>query len=129
MSIANVFLIGGSLLMGLGTAPALAQDAENGRVVYEVRCKRCHTTEAGGAHGKGPNLHGIFGRRIASVDFPRSSRTFRELEFTWDEEKLSGFIENPRANLPGTIMRSSGVDDPGELADLIAYLKEATASK
>ena len=129
MSIANVFLIGGSLLMGLGPAPALAQDAENGRVVYEVSCKRCHTTEADGAHGRGPNLHGIFGRRIASVDFPRSSRTFKELDFVWDEEKLSAFIENPRQNLPGTIMRSSGVQDPDELADLIAYLKGATATE
>ncbi len=129
MGRANVFIIGGSLLLGLGAAPALAQDAENGRIVFQVRCSQCHTTEAGGLHGRGPNLNGIFGRRIASVDFPRSSRTFRELDFAWDEEKLNQYIENPRQSLPGTIMRSAGVQDPGERADLIAYLKEATAGE
>ena len=129
MSIANVFLIGGSLLLGLGAAPALAQDVANGGLIFQFQCEKCHTTEAGSPHGRGPNLHGIFGRQIASVDFPRYSKTFKGLDFVWDEERLDAYIEKPRENILGTIMVSSGVPDPALRADLIAYLKEATGAE
>ncbi len=126
---AKVFIIGGSLALGLAAAPALAQDVTNGGLIFSFQCKKCHTTEASGPHGRGPNLHGIFGRQIASVDFPRYSKTFKGLDFAWDEERLDAYIEKPRENIPGTIMVSSGVPDPILRADLIAYLKEATGAE
>ncbi len=126
---ANVFMIGASLALGLAAAPALAQDVANGGLVFQFQCKKCHTTEAGGPHGRGPNLHGIFGRQIASVDFPRFSKTFKGLDFAWDEDRLNEYIEKPRQNIPGTTMVSSGVPDRALRADLIAYLKEATAAE
>ncbi len=110
-------------------ASALAHDPENGRIVFQISCAKCHTTELGAPHGRGPNLHGIFGRQIASVDFPRYSKTFKGLDFVWDEERLDAYIEKPRENIPGTIMVSSGVPDPALRADLIAYLKEATGAE
>ncbi len=126
---AKIFIIGGSLVLGLAAAPALAQDVANGGLIFSFQCKECHTTEAGGPHGRGPNLHGIFGREIASVDFPRFSKTFKGLDFAWDEARLNEYIEKPRQNIPGTTMGSSGVPDPILRADLIAYLKEATGAE
>jgi cytochrome c1 len=45
-----------------------------------------------------------------------------------NEETLDHFLENPLKTVPGTKMGYAGVKDPQERADLIAYLKQATAA-
>jgi cytochrome c len=45
----------------------------------------------------------------------------------WDEQTLDRFLENPLKTVPGTKMGYAGIKDAQERADLIAYLKQATA--
>jgi cytochrome c553 len=42
-------------------------DADKGAKVAK-KCASCHTFDAGGANKTGPNLHGIVGRAVASID-------------------------------------------------------------
>ena len=46
---------------------AVAQDASPGQRVFN-QCRACHTLNAGGRSGVGPNLHGLFGRRAGSIE-------------------------------------------------------------
>jgi cytochrome c len=45
----------------------------------------------------------------------------------WDETTLDQFLTAPRKFIPGTKMPFAGIPDTQERADLIAYLKKATA--
>jgi len=41
-------------------------DAVNGKKLFMKLCASCHTTEKGGKHKIGPNLHGIMGKTCGS---------------------------------------------------------------
>ena len=125
MSRATLFAIGATIVLGLGAAPALAQDAAKGEKIFK-RCTSCHTVEAGGRNKIGPNLNGIFGRKIASVEGYRYSKAFKASDIVWDEENIDGFVEAPKKFIPKTKMRFSGLRKEADRANLIAYLKEAT---
>ena len=45
----------------------------------------------------------------------------------WSEETLYEYLLNPKKYIPGTKMVFAGLKKPEERADLIAYLKQATA--
>jgi cytochrome c len=106
---------------------AWAQDAAAGQRVFG-QCRACHSIEAGGRNGVGPNLHGIIGRRAAAIEGFRYSPAMRaraEAGLTWDEATLRAYITNPRQAVPGNSMTYVGLRNPQQLEDLIAYLREA----
>lgn len=94
---------------------------ENGQATFK-KCAACHTPEKGGANRVGPNLYGIVGRKAAQVaGFAYSEPMKAHPEWTYEE--LAKFVHNPRGVVPGTKMVFAGVEDPAELADLLAYLR------
>lgn len=46
---------------------------------------------------------------------------------TWEEGTLYDYLLNPKKYIPGTKMVFAGLKKPQDRADLIAYLKSATA--
>ena len=122
--------VGAGVLVGamtLGIGVALAQgDAEAGEKVFN-KCKACHVADEP-QNRVGPHLVGLFGRQAGSVEGFKYSDAMKESGVTWDEETIAEYIADPRGYIKGNRMAFVGLKDEEEIADLIAYLKEATAS-
>ncbi|MFO1081441.1 MAG: cytochrome c family protein [Reyranellaceae bacterium] len=115
-------------LLGLGLAwPATAQDADaaRGQRVFNQQCRACHTVNAGGASPVGPNLHGLIGRKAGTVDGFAYSDAMKASGLTWDEATLADYLRDPKAKVPGTKMVFAGLKQAPQIADLVAYLKQA----
>lgn len=115
-----------AIAAGLAIAPfaAQAQDAAAGQRVFN-QCRACHTIDAGGRNGVGPNLHGIVGRAAGSIEGFRYSANMQEWRQgqSWTEENLRRYIANPKDVLPRGSMAFPGIRNEQQLNDLIAYLK------
>jgi cytochrome c len=117
----------------LGLVPLAAHslppgDPVRGERIYG-RCGACHAIDR---DRTGPRHRGLFGRRAGSVPgFPYSAAMKKagEKGLVWNEETLDKFLKNPLKFVPGTRMTYAGVPNDQDRADLLAYLKEATAPK
>ncbi|MFC7475676.1 c-type cytochrome [Dankookia sp. GCM10030260] len=114
------------LAMALGAAlPAAAQDAEAGKRVFN-QCRACHSIEAGGKNGVGPNLHAVVGRKAGTAEGFRYSASLKEKAaggLAWDEATLRAYIANPKAVVPAGSMSYPGLKNEQQLNDLLAFLK------
>jgi len=95
-------------------------------VAVFARCRVCHTVEADGPNGAGPNLHGLFGRTAGSVPGFNYSEAMKKSGVVWNEESLTKYLHEPRAFIPGDRMAFPGIKDDKQLAELIDYLKQVT---
>ena len=99
-------------------AALAAGDVASGKRLYETRCLGCHG-DGSSAATLGPSLVGIIGRKAGTGESGVHSRALTESKIRWDETSLRWFLSAPIA---GTTM-PTGVDDPQEIDDLIAYIK------
>jgi cytochrome c len=113
-------LIGLSVMAAGAAGPALA-DAQHGKLLY-AQCAACHSFNRAD-NDRGPNLKGIVGRKAAAVAGYSYSGALRRSAIVWDEATLNAFLANPRVVVPRSGMPGSGVPDPQDRSDLIAYLK------
>ena len=102
-------------------APYNAANLENGKRRF-AQCRSCHTLPEGGPNLVGPNLHGVFGREIASKPGFAYSKAAQDANFVWDGQKLDQWLTDPRGFLPGTKMVFPGIKEPNDRRDVIAYL-------
>jgi cytochrome c len=117
--------LGAMLAMASQTVPAFAADIAAGATVF-ARCKICHTAEAGGANKVGPNLHGLFGRKAGTVENFQYSDAMKNSGVIWQDDTLAKYLRDPRAFIPGDRMAFPGIKDDAQLANLLAYLHQAT---
>jgi cytochrome c len=115
-----------ALIVGAVASAASAQDVAKGERVFATQCKACHTLERGGATAAGPNLYRIMGRRSGSGQGYGYSEVMRRFGIEWDDKTLAAYLRDPKGDMPGTKMIFAGIKQPGQVADVIAYLKEAT---
>lgn len=101
--------------------------AEKGQSAAK-KCAACHTFDSGGANKIGPNLHGIVGRALASVDGFSFSDALKNKGGSWGYAELDAFLANPKAAVPGTKMAFAGVKKAQERADVILYLRSLGGS-
>lgn len=112
------------------SSPAFADgDAIAGKTVFK-KCQACHTID--GPNRVGPNLTGIVGRSVASVEgfkYSKAMTAFAEDGKTWNAELLAEYLKAPRTVVKGTSMAFAGIKKPDELANLIAYLSNPAAAQ
>jgi cytochrome c len=112
--------------------PALPQpyreaDPAKGAALY-AQCASCHTLAPGAQHALGPNLYGVFARKVASApDFPYSP-ALKAASFQWSGEALDQWLASPDTFLPGNHMTFAGMAIAEERRDLIAYLMLASSA-
>jgi cytochrome c len=105
-------------------------DAERGADIFRA-CSVCHDVGQGAKHRVGPHLNGIFDRPAAGFeDFKYSKGIIRARRdgLVWDLERLDAYIENPKALVSGTRMNFRGIKDPQDRRDVLAYLRQFSAS-
>ncbi len=120
MSILSTRPIGGALLLlALALSQARAADAEHGKVLF-APCSACHTDRP---DALGPSLKGVFGRQSASLPDFRYSNPMKRANLMWDEDNLRAYINDPQAKVKGNRMPYSGMTDPKDVDDVVAYLK------
>ena len=107
-------------------APYNAGDLANGEAKFAV-CKTCHTLTPGGPDMTGPNLNGVFGRKVATKAGFNYSDALKAQSFTWDAAQLDKWLTDPKAVVPNTKMTFPGFKDPKDRIDVIAYLKAETS--
>ncbi len=105
--------------------PSLTGNPARGEAMF-FKCGACHTTVPG-IHAEGPSLVGVFGRPPASSPDYRYSgalRAFARKGVVWDEATLDRFIQRPGRVVKGTSMPYSGLRNPQDRRDVIAFLQE-----
>ena len=110
-------------------APEAEEDAEAallaaGKKVFK-KCQACHAVGDGAKNKSGPQLNGLIGRTMGSVDGFSYSAVFKsaaEEGRAWDAESLAAFLAKPKSYMKGTKMAFSGLKKKGDQEALIAYL-------
>jgi cytochrome c len=113
-------VFGGVLAIALTPGIARAADAAHGKVVFQT-CAACHSEKPDAI---GPSLRGVFGRKAGSLDDFRYSNAMMRANITWDEANLREYIKDPQAKVKGNRMPFAGLNDPKDVDDVIAYLKD-----
>jgi cytochrome c2 len=87
-------------------------------------CKACHSIAANGPNMVGPNIYGVIGRNIASVEGFTYSGALQGLSGRWTYDRLDHFLEKPSDFAAGTTMAAfPGVASAKDRADIIAWLR------
>jgi cytochrome c len=108
----------------MSTGGAMAQgDVALGEQMFNDRCVSCHVVGEGVKSG--PDLNNLIGRPAASLEgFAYSDGMVEAAEagVVWDIETLSKFITKPRSVVNGSNMAFTGLRNPDDVANVIAYL-------
>ena len=113
------FVLAGLLALGLGIPAASAADAKHGESVFRS-CSACHNDRPGAL---GPDLKGVYGRKAGDLDDFRYSNAMKRAGFVWDETNLKAYIADPQGKVKGNRMPFSGLQNAGDIDDVVAYLQ------
>jgi cytochrome c len=87
------------------------------------KCMSCHTINAGGANGIGPNLNKVVGDSIAEGRGGFAfSDSLKKHGGKWDWANLDAWLTSPKKFADGTKMTFAGISEGQDRANLIAYL-------
>jgi cytochrome c len=101
-------------------------DPGHGKEIYAT-CMYCHGIDV---NRVGPMHRGLFGRTAGTLPGYAYSAPMKQAGakgLIWNAQTLDIYLTNPQKLVPGTKMLFGGIADAEARADLIAYLKEATA--
>ncbi|KAA2241205.1 c-type cytochrome [Salinarimonas soli] len=115
----------------IAAVPDLLAGLQGSRGAQVFRaCAACHTLTPDGGNRAGPTLHGIFGRRIASVKGYNFSPALQGMDIVWTPETVSALFEiGPSRYTPGTKMPEQTISDPADREALVRFLADATTGR
>ena len=90
-------------------------------------CVACHTLNPNEGDRAGPTLHGIFGRRIATLAGYNFSEALKHLDIVWTPETVAKLFEiGPARYTLGTKMPEQRIGAPEDRDALVKFLEKAT---
>ncbi len=110
------------LLLALVIFPKIsraADDATEGKQVFEKRCTGCHSLER---NKVGPNLTGVYGRQAGTASGFNYSPALKSAHFVWDEQRLEKWLTDTDSLVEDNNM-DFHVPKADERAAIISYLK------
>jgi cytochrome c len=118
-------VLAATLVAGLATyaIDAGAQDAAEGKKIFQRQCATCHIDSAEGPRRLGPTLFGLVGRKTGAVEGFRYTEANKNAGWEWTPEKLNEYLKNPREVIVGTNMAFAGIRADADRAHLIEFLK------
>jgi cytochrome c len=116
----------GTVIAGAAEDPLAAYKGDPGAEVFRA-CVACHTLNADDGVRAGPTLHGIFGRRIATLPGYNFSAALRTMNIVWTPETVSKLFElGPNTYTPGTKMPEQRIGSADDRAALMRFLARTT---
>ena len=122
----KAFFAAALLVLFAAAAHPPSGDPARGKRAF-AKCVACHALEAGESTPAGPTLHNVVGRRIAAerdFNYSPALRRFGRGHPRWTPELIDRFLADPEGVVPGTEMGLTGIDDPAERRDLVAFLQQ-----
>jgi cytochrome c len=108
-----------TLLSAFCLPSADAADAKHGEAVFKA-CAACHTDRP---NALGPSLKGVYGRKAGALDDFHYSNAMKRADFVWDDANLKAYITDPQAKVKGNRMPFSGLQNPADIDDVVAYMQ------
>jgi cytochrome c len=117
--------VGSVVLAGLED-PLKRYAGDHGAEVFRA-CVACHTLSPDEGNRAGPTLHGVMGRRIATLPGYRYSPALTKLDIVWTPETISKLFEvGPVVYTPGTKMPNQTIGSAADRKALVQFLAKAT---
>ncbi|MCL4161815.1 UNVERIFIED_CONTAM: hypothetical protein GTU68_031308 [Idotea baltica] len=102
----------------------------NGERQFARKCSICHSLTPRSARRAGPTLHGLFGRAAGSVPDYAYSNRLSGSEIIWNADSINALFDlGPDHYIPGSKMPMQRITNPDDRADLITYMRQATAGE
>jgi cytochrome c len=115
------------LLLALVVFPKIsqaAQDADQGKQLFEKRCTGCHSLDR---NKEGPRLQEVFGRPAGTAPDFNYSAALKSAHFVWDEDRLNQWLTDTQSLVEDNNM-DFHVPKPDERAAIISYLRSLSSS-
>ena len=115
----------GAVVVGAPDDPLAAYGNDPGAQVFRA-CVACHTLSPDEGNKAGPSLHGIFGRRIATLPGYRYSEALKHMDIVWTPQTVSKMFEvGPMTYTPGTKMPEQKIGSAKDRQALVEFLAKA----
>ncbi len=118
------FGVAAAVTLALAVLDVEASDAARGAELYQARCGACHDADD---NGPGPRHRGVVGCYSGTQPGYDYSDALRKARIAWDVGRLDQWLKDPGAMVPGNTMLVKLAPEPGDRADLIAYLVSLSA--
>jgi cytochrome c len=114
------------VVVGAPSDPLAAYAGDPGAQVFRA-CVACHTLSPDEGNKAGPSLHGIFGRKIATLPGYRYSDALKHMNIVWTPETVSKMFEvGPSHYTPGTKMPEQTIGSAQDRQALVDFLGRVT---
>jgi cytochrome c len=115
-----------TVVVGAPSDPLAQYAGDHGAQVFR-HCVACHTLSPGEGNKAGPSLHGIFGRKIASLPGYHYSEALKHMNIVWTPKTVSKMFEvGPMKYTPGTKMPEQTIGSAEDRKALMEFLAKAT---